>query len=234
MSYIFQFFWTPLAVFVVGYSLLRLMGKRAVSEMSSFDLLVIIVLGTTITEPIVTKRLSVAAYYSVVISIVYFIFSSLTLFNKLKTPLTASPTVLVRSGDIDEKGLKKTRLTINELLGELRVNGYSKVQDVELALMEETGKISVIPTSKARALQPSDLNLTPSKAYVPIPLVIDGQLFAQNLGYIQKNQDWLFEQLKNQNISDYKRVSLATYDPQSDGVQVDKVTSPSQSKGPWN
>lgn len=223
MSYFFHFVWTPFSVFVVGYVLLRIMGKRAVSEMSSFDLLVTIVLGTTITEPIVTKRLGVASFYSVAICCIYICFSTLTLRNKLKKKLTADPTVLVEKGDINEKGLRKTRLTINELLGELRVNGISKVQDVELALMEETGKISVIPTSTARPLQPSDLNLIPPPAYVPVPLIIDGCILDQNLGYINKNRDWLFKQIPCQNPSECESVTLATYDPGVDGVKLDKA-----------
>src|SRR5699024_11726704 len=75
MGFLFQYIWTPIAVFVVGYLLLRIMGKKAVAEMSSFDLLVTIVLGTTITEPIVTKRLGVASYFAIAIAVVYLLFS---------------------------------------------------------------------------------------------------------------------------------------------------------------
>lgn len=124
MSLLFQYVWAPIAVFIVGYILLRIMGKKAVAEMSSFDLLVTIVLGTTITEPIVTKRLGVASYFAIAITIVYLVFSFLSLSNKFKRIITSSPTVLLRNGDIDERGLRKVRLNIDEFIGTLRVKGY--------------------------------------------------------------------------------------------------------------
>lgn len=227
MSFVYQFIWTPIAVFFVGYLLLRFMGKRAVSEMSSFDLLVTIVLGTAITEPIVTKRLGVAAYYSVIVCIVYYVFARVSLNNKFKKWFHASPTVLIRNGDIDENGLRQTKMTVNELMGELRVNGMAKVQDIEIALMEETGKISVIPKSDVRPIQPSDLNLQVSDVYIPIPIIIDGHVLSENLGYIKKDKGWLETQMKG--ISKLSTVTLATYDPKSDGLQIDQPTAKTKS-----
>lgn len=115
----------------------KAMGKTAVAAMTSFDLLVVLVLGTAITEPIVTKRLGIASYYSVAIAMIYLVFSRLSIANRFKKILRSSPTVLIRNGDIDEKGLRKVRVSVNELLGELRINGYSNVQDVEMATMND-------------------------------------------------------------------------------------------------
>lgn len=75
--------------------------------MTSFNLLVTLILGTTITEPIVTKKLGKASYFAIAIAFVYIIFSFLSLNNNFKRLITTSSTVLVRNGDIDEKELKK-------------------------------------------------------------------------------------------------------------------------------
>lgn len=218
MHTFYQYIWTPIAVFFVGYVLLRIMGKRAVNEMSSFDLLITIVVGTAISEPIVTKRLDIASYYSVAIAMVYIIFSRLTLTKPLKKLFTSSPTVLIRGGDIDEQALRKSKMSVQELLGQLRVSGYSKVQDVELATMEETGQISVLPKSTARPIQPSDLQLQVKPAFIPIPLIIDGEVIEHNLIYLNKDKKWLEYQLLN--YDDFSNITLATYE-QDGTVSVD-------------
>ncbi|UJF32865.1 DUF421 domain-containing protein [Paenibacillus hexagrammi] len=198
------------------------MGKRSVAEMSSFDLLAILILGTTITEPIVTKRLGIASYYSVSIALIYLVLTELVQRTRLKKVLTFDPTVLIKNGDIDEKGVKKAKLTINELLGELRVKGYTRVQDVELATMEESGDISVIAKADYRPLQPSDLNLAVKQAFIPIPLIIEGQILQPNIQYLNKTEEWLMNKLASKQIKkdDLSKITLATLN-QKGSVDVD-------------
>lgn len=212
MGLLFHYVLTPIAVFVVGYILLRIMGKKAVSQMSSFDLLVVLVLGTIISEPVVTKRLGIASYYALAITIVYLAFSFASTKGKFKKVLTGSPSVLVRNGDIDEKGLRKVRMSVEELLGELRQKGYDNATDLALVVMEETGGLSAIPMSDKRPLQPSDIYKSPSPTFIPIPLIIDGEVIEHNLKYIQKGSDWLTSQLQAYNLSMEKidSVTLAT------------------------
>ncbi|MGY0691687.1 DUF421 domain-containing protein [Virgibacillus sp. FSP13] len=212
MEFAFLYIWNPIAVFLVGYILLRIMGKKAVSEMTSFDLLVVLILGTVISEPIVTKRLGIASYFAVAISIVYLIFSFLNLNNKFKKVLTSSPTVLVRNGDIDEQGLRKVRIPVEELLGQLRKKGYASASELALVVLEETGQLSAIPMSDKRPLQPSDLNMSPSPTFIPIPIIIDGELVEHNLKYIKKDKEWLENQLQSYNITleQMQNVTLAT------------------------
>src|SRR5690625_1952585 len=230
MGILFQYIWTPIAVFVVGYLLLRIMGKKAVAEMSSFDLLVTIVLGTTITEPIVTKRLGVATYFAIAIAIIYLAFSYLSIHNKFKRLVTSSPTVLVRDGDIDERGLRKVRLNTDEFIGELRVKGYENIQDLALVTMEETGQLSVIPKADKRPIQQSDLQMSRSPTFIPIPLIIDGDLIEHNLKYIQKDMTWLENQLHSYNLSANKmeKITLATLN-QKGFLDVD-TTDPDNKK----
>ncbi|MEB3101419.1 DUF421 domain-containing protein [Ferviditalea candida] len=235
MHFLFQYIWTPIAVFLVGFILLRLMGKTAVATMTSFDLLVVLVLGTAITEPIVTKRLGIASYYSVAIAMIYLAFSRLSIANRFKKILRSSPTVLIRNGDIDEQGLRKSRITVNELLGELRVNGYPNVQDVEMATMEETGKISVILKSDVRPLQPKDLSMAASPTFIPIPLIIDGEIIEQNLQYLNKDKKWLYQQLLAYSIDEgnLKKVTLAAFN-QKGFIDVDTNDPTDRNQGPHN
>lgn len=233
MDFLYQYIWTPVAVFFVGYILFRIMGKKAVAEMNSFDLLVILVLGTAISEPVVTKKLGLASYYSAAIASVYIIFSYLALNNKLKGLLHSSPTILIDKGNIQEDGLKKTKLTVDELLAEVRLKGYTKISDVELAVMEEVGRVSIVPKAEARPVQPSDIQLTPTPASIPVPLIIDGKIIDPNLNYLKKDKDWLFQQLKMYGIdkNNIDQVTLATYNEQSAQLEMDREGPPAERQG---
>jgi uncharacterized membrane protein YcaP (DUF421 family) len=219
---IYNFLVIPAVVFVIGYLFLRVAGKKAVSEMNSFDLLFVLVLGTIVSEPLVTKELPQALSYGAMFLIFYLLFSIATLNNKLRWFLIASPTVLVRNGDIDEKGLRKVRMTVGELNAELRTKGYTNTKDIELAMLEDMGKFSVIPKSTQRPLQPSDFNMQPSPTFIPIPVVMEGQIIDHNLKYLQKDRGWLELQLGAHALSmdDIQKVTLAVVN-QKGSLEVD-------------
>lgn len=206
----------PLIIFIVSYIYIRIGGKKAVSEMNSFDILFVIVMGTIISEPLVTKKPFESLLYGAVFLLIYIMFSYAVLNNKLRWLLSSSPTVLIKNGDIDEKGLRRERMTTNELISILRLKSFYNLTDVELAVMERTGKVSVIPKSHARPLQPNDIQLHPSPTFIPIPLIVNGQILNHNLKFLQKDKDWLTmqlnaHQLSIDNISD---VTLGTYNQQ--------------------
>ncbi|MFC7395286.1 DUF421 domain-containing protein [Scopulibacillus cellulosilyticus] len=235
LDFLFRYIWTPIAVFVLGYILLRLMGKKAVSEMTGFELLSVLILGTAITEPIVTKRLGIASYYSVAIAVLYLIFTRLGLVNRLKGILSPSPTVLIRGGEIDEKGLKKEKLTVQELLENLRIQGYSQTSDIEMATMETVGRISFLPKSNVRPVQPNDFPLVTKPTFINIPIVIDGTIIDHNLKYLDLDRNWLLSQLNIHNLGedDIKDITLATYN-QEGTLDIDTNHGPNQNKGSYN
>lgn len=197
-------------VFIAGYLFLKVTGKKAVPQMHSFDLLYVFVLTNIISTPVEDENVGKALIYAVVIVILYKIFIRLSLHNKLRWILYESPTVLIRNGDIDQKGLKKVRMPMNELLSHLRVKGYTDTQKIALAVMEETGDISVIPKSEYRPIQPKDLNLSVKKEYVPIPLIMEGQIVYHNLKYLQLEQGWLMNEVGNMGEK-IENITLATY-----------------------
>lgn len=216
MDFVLTYGIKPLFIFIVAFIYIRIAGKKAVSEMNSFDLLFIVVLGTIVSEPLVEKNPVKSLSYGLVFLVVYILFSYATLNNNLRWLLIAKPTVLIRNGDIDEKGLRKVRITTSELISTLRQKGYVNTADVEIAIMEDMGKISVIPKAHARPIQPSDIQLHPSPTFIPIPLIMNGQIIFHNLKYLEKDENWLDMQLKAyqltiNNISD---ITLASYTQQ--------------------
>jgi uncharacterized membrane protein YcaP (DUF421 family) len=197
-------------VFAAGYLFLRVTGKKAVSQMHTFDLLYIFVLTNIISTPVEDEHLGKAIIYAGCTVILYKIFIRLSLHNKLRWILYESPTVLIHNGDIDRKGLKKVRMPINELLSHLRVQGYIDTQNIAIAIMEETGNISVIPKADYRPVQPNDLNLPVKKEFLPIPLIMDGQIVYHNLKYLQLDREWLLNELEKAGRK-IETVILATF-----------------------
>ncbi|MBD2845359.1 DUF421 domain-containing protein [Paenibacillus sp. IB182496] len=234
MSVVYQFVCTPIAVFLAGYLLLRLLGKKAVAEMTSFELLIVLILGNSISEPIVTKRLEVAIWYSFAVVLVYLVLLRLELVKPFKKWLSSSPTVLIRGGDIDEQGLKHAKLSVEQLIQQLRIKGYENCADISLCLMEGSGHISVIPKAAKRPVQPADLQLSPPPTFIPVPLIIDGSLVEQNLQYLHKTKNWLAQQLQahGHTIQNMSGITLATYN-QDGNLNLD-TTALSQIGGAAN
>ncbi|WP_180954194.1 DUF421 domain-containing protein [Bacillus sp. M6-12] len=197
-------------IFIVGYLLLRVTGKKAVAQMHSFDLLYILILGNVISEPLEDANLVKSVIYSIMLVILYKIFAKIALNNKLRWVLYESPTVLIRNGDIDRDGLKKVRMPLDELLAQLRIKGFTDTSKISIALMEDTGNISVIPKSDFRPVQPADLSKKVNETFIPIPLIMDGEIIGHNLKFLKLDREWLYIELKKVGLR-VDEIMLATY-----------------------
>src|SRR3954453_1879331 len=202
-------FYHAFLVFAAGFLFLKMTGKKAVSQMHSFDLLYVFVLTNIISSPLEVNHIGKALVNAVIIVLLYKLFVRLSLHNKFRWILYERPTVLIRNGDIDRKGLKKVRMPMNELLSQLRVKGFTDTQNIAIAIMEETGNLSVIPKPAYRPIQPNDLNLNVKREYLPIPLIMDGQILYHNLRYLQLDQDWLMNEVEKIGET-IKKITLAT------------------------
>lgn len=221
-----RFLLTPITIFIVGYLLLRIVGGKSVSKMNSFDLLFVLILGIILTEPLVSKDTFLSFYFSLIFVLLYFIISRTLIKRKFSWMLNYPPIPLVRDGDILEDGLQEVSMTTEELLAELRLKGYTHSEDIQLAMMESVGRISVIPKAYRRPLQARDIQLEPIPEFIPIPLILNGQLLSSNLDYLHKDDKWLDMQLKasNYSLENISDVTLATLN--SDGtVRVDAETN---------
>lgn len=217
MTFFMNHILVPCLVFIGGYVLLRFAGKRAVKEMNSFDLLFVIILGTVLSGPLTTEQVPETLLHGLMLLAIFLAFTLLSLSNRWRWLLITSPTVLIRDGDIDEQGLRRAKMTTASLIGKMRQKGYPNLNDVELAMMEDIGDISVIPKSYARPLQPSDIQLHPSPTFIPIPVIMNGEILDHNLKYLGKDRDWLDSQLNawETNIDDIADITLATVNEKS-------------------
>ena len=121
------------------------------------------------------------------------------------------PTILIYRGKINEKALKKERFTINELEERLRGDNINSLGDVEYAILETSGSLSVIPKPNKRNTIPEDFNIEPEYEGISYDLVIDGAIMEQNLEAIGKDEKWLKSEVAKFGINP-KQALVVTFD----------------------
>ena len=130
---------------------------------------------------------------------------------KLREIICGKPSILVYRGKIDEEQLNKEKITINELQERLRQKDIFSIGDVEYAILETNGEISVIQKPEKRNVIPEDLNILPDYEGIPYDLVIDGKIMQDNLQKIGKDINWLRKEIKKFNMKPEEAL-IITYD----------------------
>jgi uncharacterized membrane protein YcaP (DUF421 family) len=200
-----------LAMLIITWTAIRVMGKKSISEMTGHDLAAIILLTTVGAEPLVYKTASKASVGVFTLSIGALLISALSLKNFFYN-IDTNPVILVSNQKILKENLKKVRMNIPILMSELRVLGYQNLSDIRYAVLEPNGKISVIPDSKSSPPSAKDLGVPTATVNLSFFLIVDGKVVEENLKYLEKDRDWLTKQLKKYNIKSFDEVLIAQYD----------------------
>lgn len=193
----------------------KMLGKKQVSQLSLFDYVIGISIGNFAAEMTINLESNeINGILAVVIFglCAYFV-SYLTMKSiKLRRFFMGTPTIIIQNGKILEENMKKVKLDINDMLEEVRSNGYFDLSQVEYAIMETNGKLSVLPKSNYRPITPNDMNIKVNKEGLCANIIIDGKIMYNNLSYVNKSKQWLLSQLKHQHQGDISKILLATLD----------------------
>ncbi|WP_409270781.1 DUF421 domain-containing protein [Neobacillus sp. SCS-31] len=187
----------------------RLMGKREVGELSVFDLVVTIMLAELSSMAIENTSDHLIHTLIPVISIVsmQILFSFLSLKSKrFRDLLDGRPSIIINRGTIDEKTMKKQRYNFDDLLVQLREKNIRNISDVEFAILEPSGKLSVFTKESPGKKKKS------SQGDITMPLIIDGIIQEENLRRINKTSFWLRQELKKQGAPEIRKISFCSYD----------------------
>jgi len=209
-----------LIMFTLSITLTRLMGKSSIVQLTPYDLIAIVTLGTIAAEPLISTKLLPSIISLVTLVVLYLIFAKLTLNQRMNKLLLGEPTILIREGKIVEDNLEKEHISLIQLLAILRNNGYSKISEVNYAILEPTGNISIIPISSARPVTLADLNIEAEDEGIPIALIIDGIIQKKNLKLVNKEEKWLKDKLKKEGIKDIKKVIYAFVESKNDQLYL--------------
>lgn len=188
---------------------LRVMGKGEIAEMNCFDLVITLLIAEVASTPMENNDIPLLYGIASLIGLVFIqtVISVISLkFRSISRFVSGKPSILINKGKIDYKILKKEKITIDELLEQLRIQGYFNIKYVQYALLETDGNLSVVPTT--------NYNSTPSVEYkhMPISLIQDGKIIKESLKSIQEDETWLNNILKSHHIDNVKDVLLCVLD----------------------
>ena len=207
-----------IAIFI----LTKLMGYRQMSQMSMFDYIIGITIGsiaaemsTSLEENYIQPLTAMIVYALAALGLA--ILSSKSI--KARRLIEGVPLVLLNHGELYRSNLKKAKMDVSEFLVQCRVNGYFDVSKLECAILEGNGKISFLPKVEERPLTPSDMQLTPEQDYLVANVILDGKVMEKNLKHMGKDEKWLHSQITARGAKQVEDVLLATCD-RSDKVTV--------------
>ncbi len=185
-------------IYILVLVVMRIMGKREISQMQPFELVIAIMIADLASVPMSDTGIPIFNGIIPILALLLFqlIISIINLKNiRLRQIICGKPQILIYRGKIDEKALKKEKITINELQERLRQNNIFTLGDVEYAILETSGEISVIQKPEKRNTIPEDFNITPEYEGIPYDLIIDGRIMYDNLKKIGKDEIWLKKQV---------------------------------------
>ncbi len=213
---------------VVLFILTKLMGNREMSQLTMFDYIISITIGsiaaemaTSLENNFMEPLVAMIVYGVITVFISYITCKSLN----LRRFFTGRSRILLDNGKLYRKNFKSAKIDLNDFLMECRINGYFNLSDIQTAILEPNGRISFLPKTLKRPATPEDLNLSPSQENVVINVILDGVLLKENLAKTGNNINWLENNLKKQGVNDIKKVFLATCDNQNNlsvYVKLDK------------
>ncbi|WP_316571885.1 DUF421 domain-containing protein [Neobacillus sp. YIM B06451] len=187
----------------------RLMGKREVGELSVIDLVVTIMLAEIASMAIENTQdhlmHTLIPIFAIVILQILFSFISLK-SKRFRDLLDGRPSIIINKGTIDEKTMKKQRYNFDDLLVQLREKNIRNISDVEFAILEPSGKLSVFKK------EPPGKKKKSSQGDITMPLIIDGMIQEENLRRINKTSFWLRQELKKQGAPEIRKISFCSYD----------------------
>lgn len=200
------------------FILTKLMGYRQMSQMSMFDYINGITIGSIAAE--MATALDRDPLHCVTAMAVYALFDVLLSLISLKSIrlrrfIVGRPLILLNNGSIYEKNLKKAKIDINEFLIQCRVAGYFDISKLQSAVLEADGRISFLPLSTERPLTAADVKLSPEQETMTANVIIDGHIMQKNLHHTGKDETWLHRQLKAQGADNVRDVLLASVDMQN-------------------
>ena len=196
-------FFRAILLYIIVLIVMRLMGKREIGQLQPFELAISIMIADLASIPMTDTGVPISNGIIPILGllVMHLVISVVNLKSiKAREIICGKPRILIYRGRIDEKALKKERFPINELEERLRGNNVVNLGDVEYAILETSGNITVIQKPEKRNTIPEDFNIVPDYEGISYDLVVDGKIMDENLKKLGKNYQWLKKQVEKFNI----------------------------------
>ncbi len=184
--------------------ILRLTGKREIGQLSPFDFVVAIIVAELAARPLEDPNMPL--WYGLVpiglLGLLEVVLSWLTLKSRgLRLFLYGHPQTIIKNGKLLRSEMKKSRYNLDDIMCQLREHGVANIQDVEMGVLECSGKMSIILKSQKRPITPEDLGLRTKYEGLPTILIMDGEIARENLRLIDLDEEWLLQRLREKGLT---------------------------------
>ena len=200
-------------LYIVVFITTRLMGKREIGQLQPFEVVISIMIANLATIPMSDTGVPIVSGLVPIMGLLtmHLIISLLNLKStKIRKILCGKPNIIINKGKIDEEAMEKERFDLSELEEKLREKDVFDIGDVDYAILETNGDVSVILKPEKQQPTAEDLNINPDFRGISYNLILDGDINYKNLKLLNKNEVWLREQIKKFNINNEKDVLIAT------------------------
>ncbi|MCI8810666.1 MAG: DUF421 domain-containing protein [Oscillibacter sp.] len=195
---------------------LRLMGKRQIGELEPSELVLTMMISDLATVPMQDFGIPLLAGVIPILTLLALsmLLSQMSLHSlRFRELVCGTPSVLIREGVVQQESMRRNRYTLDELLEELREQGYPSLADVKYAVLENSGQLSVLPWARQQPPTAEQLGFAvQDEVVLPVVLVNDGRVLRKNLTACRRDEAWLMEILQKQGLSSPKEVFLLTLD----------------------
>jgi uncharacterized membrane protein YcaP (DUF421 family) len=200
----------------------RVIRKTQIKQLTPFDFISAIVLGELLGNAVYDPNVKLwSVIYALILwSVLMLIVEIITQkFNKSRKVIEGEPAIIIRHGQIDYKVIKREKLDINNLLSMLRQKNCFSIREVEYAILEQGGDISILKKSEYDNPKSQDLNLPFKPVFLPVSLILDGVVLKENLEAVGFDEEWLIKQVKNSGLKNIKEVFFAEW-KEDEGIHI--------------
>lgn len=197
------------AIFIIT----KIMGHKQIAQLDFFDYVCGITIGSIAAElatelEVPEKPLIALAIYGSISLLLSFLTNKIP---KSRKYINGTPTILMNNGKIYRKNLKKAKLDLSEYMILCREQGYFDLNEIQTAVFEHNGKLSILPKASSRPVTPEDLHITAKATHIGTEVIMDGRIMGENLSRLGYDEQWLLRQIMLQGYTDVTKIFLGTW-----------------------
>ena len=211
-------------LYLLTVAAMKIMGKRQIGQMQLSELVTVTILSELVSYSILDTDIPII--YSIAPVLILICLEVSISFFSVKSRLVSrlfdgKPSYIIYKGKINRKEMAESRLTLTEVISEIRASGFNSLSEIYYMILEPSGKISVIPKISRQPLTPLDANISVAESGIDHGIIIDGKIIKNALDSVGKSDKWLDTVLKNNGVSSRHDIFYLSVDD-SDRVTVIK------------
>jgi uncharacterized membrane protein YcaP (DUF421 family) len=202
-------------LYAVVLFIIRVMGKGELSKLDPFQVVILFMIAELAALPIETPEISIFSGLTALLTLLLLqvIFSTLSLKSRVfKNLVSGKATIIIEKGNLNESEMKNLRITMNDLMEQLRLKNFASISDVEYAILEANGDMSVIPMPGKSPITKADMGIDVNDEILPLLIIANGTLYPKNLQKLKKEEYALRQELAAQGYPDYSNIFLCYSD----------------------